>query len=319
MTEPNPSRLWILCIHYVRSPESIPFPGIHPVSLSDLGARIDRLSEFCHLASPEEVAEWLQGGSLPGPSVFLTFDDGLIDHAQAAREVLEPRGIRAGFFIPTAPLEEERPIAVNMIQWLRAHTPPTEFRRRVTEGLPGSLRSFLEAPSPEYRARASASCAFDTPEDALLKFTLNSTCPDDVLYELAVSLLQDHQLTPASFSELLYLRVDQVRELHANGHRIGCHGHHHQPVSRLNRPEDIQTEVQRPCQLLQSWTGAPVSWMAYPWGSPWALPTDTEAFCREAGLAAGMTYLPGPNSNPSEFHCLRRLDIKQSDDVGRTT
>lgn len=56
--------------------------------------------------SPAEFFAACRGGGslLAGPSVLLTFDDGLLSSYHAARDILEGHGLRAIFFVPTAAL-----------------------------------------------------------------------------------------------------------------------------------------------------------------------------------------------------------------------
>src|SRR6185437_14404933 len=99
-----------------------------------------------------------------------TFDDGLVDHWHAAREVLDPLGIKGAFFVCSRPAVEGRALTVHKIQWLRAHIDPTQFAEEFFAlAPPGRGPSDQDA----WSARAERTYTYDTPQQARLKFALN--------------------------------------------------------------------------------------------------------------------------------------------------
>ena len=128
ITNETDSMLMIVNYHYIRERSKYPYAGIHPVEWQKFIKDVRLLSSRFHMATPEEVERFTYGDiDLPGPSVFLSFDDGLVDHATAAQDVLDPLGIKAVFSISSRPLIEERALMVHKIHWLRATTPPDIF------------------------------------------------------------------------------------------------------------------------------------------------------------------------------------------------
>src|SRR5262245_51975026 len=128
MTEVEQSRLLFVNYHYIRDPAAYRYPGIHPIGIAEFRAQVEQLRDRVRFALPAEVEAFiLDGRALPGPSVVPTFDDGLMDHWQAACEVLDPLGIRGAFFVCSRPAIAKRALMVHKIQWLRAHTRPSEF------------------------------------------------------------------------------------------------------------------------------------------------------------------------------------------------
>ena len=105
-------QLLLVNYHYVRKPDAHPYPGIHPISPEAFAQQVERLARHLHIATPQEVEAFvLEGRSLPRDSVLITFDDGLVDHAETARDILDPLGLKAVFFVCSRPLTEERAVS----------------------------------------------------------------------------------------------------------------------------------------------------------------------------------------------------------------
>ena len=134
-------QLLLVNYHYVREPHAHPYPGIHPISPDAFTQQIKGLAAQFHIATPEEVEAFvLQGRALPRDSVLITFDDGLVDHAETARHILDPMGVKAVFFVCSRPLTEERAVSVHKIHWLRATTEPDAFPLDLLACLPEEWR-----------------------------------------------------------------------------------------------------------------------------------------------------------------------------------
>lgn len=70
--------------------------------MAALAALVDYVKEAHGLLDPAEAAAFLDGMARPPAGrtpCLLTFDDGFVSNAEAARTVLAPRGVRALFFI----------------------------------------------------------------------------------------------------------------------------------------------------------------------------------------------------------------------------
>jgi peptidoglycan/xylan/chitin deacetylase (PgdA/CDA1 family) len=62
-----------------------------------------------------------------------------------------------------------------------------------------------------------------------------------------------------------YFAKDQVKELAAKGHVIGCHTWDHHMTTKYT-PEDWVKQVEKPRALLAQLSGSPVKYFAYPFG-----------------------------------------------------
>ncbi|MGH9417118.1 MAG: polysaccharide deacetylase family protein [Terriglobales bacterium] len=90
-------------------------------------------------------------------------------------------------------------------------------------------------------------------------------------WEQALPRLQEFGFTATFFLSTAlvgqpgYLEWPQVRALAEAGMNIACHGHEHVPLCRVP-PARLQAQLHRARQTLQAWSGAPVPFLAAPFG-----------------------------------------------------
>lgn len=305
--------LLVVTYHYIRDPSQYEHPGIHPISLEAFRAQVDDLRSRFHVATPAEAEAFARGKTLvTGPSVLLTFDDGLFDHGVAAREVLDPLGIKGAFFVSTRPLTEHRAIMVHKVHWLRATTDPGAFRREFIESLPLEQRGVPQDEAT--RRRAAQMYVHDAPETARFKFMINFQLPPDVVEETSSAMLAARGVPESEFCASLYLSEKGIRNLVSSGHLVGCHGHDHVPFSRLDGAA-LEKDIEANLRYLLKITGRRPRWVSYPYGRDHALPPDTGAFCRQHGFRVGLTLVPGWNTGKVLPHRFRRITHNQLRDV----
>jgi len=265
-----------------------------------------------HIATPEEIEAFvLQGRELPRDSVLITFDDGLVDHAQTARDILHPMGIKAVFFVCTRPLTEERAVAVHKIHWLRATTEPARFAAEVIAALPQQWRE-RRLSEDEMRA-ASRTYIYDTPADREIKYLLNFVLPEDVVDQVTSAMLARAGVSEADFCRRTYMDTATLRGLVSRGHRVEAHTHDHRAVTRLGADEDASMALN--IRSLEQATGRRPSWISYPYGRDWALPKDPAAFCRRHGFRIGVA-LEGIWVSPERTpYALDRINTNEVDGV----
>jgi peptidoglycan/xylan/chitin deacetylase (PgdA/CDA1 family) len=101
-----------------------------------------------------------------------------------------------------------------------------------------------------------------------------------------------------------YLSKLQVKELSDNGHEIGSHTWDHKNVKKYEAA-DWPIQVEKPSKLLESITGKPVKYFAYPFGlwNPEAIP-----FLKERGFNAAF-QLSGKRDEKDPLHSIRRIIV----------
>jgi peptidoglycan/xylan/chitin deacetylase (PgdA/CDA1 family) len=296
----------------VRKPDAHPYPGIHPISPEAFAQQVERLARHLHIATPQEVEAFvLEGRSLPRDSVLITFDDGLVDHAETARDILDPLGLKAVFFVCSRPLTEERAVPVHKIHWLRATTEPERFRADLLACLPEAWRA--RRLSDEEKNAARSTYIYDLPQDADIKYLLNFLLPEEVVDAATSGMLARAGVSEAEFCRRTYMGEETLRALEAAGHRVEAHTHDHRPVTRLGAREDEL--IGRHVEALHRILGRKPQWISFPYGRDWALPPDTEAFCRRHGFAVGVTLKGKWVTREHTPYALERINTNEVDQV----
>jgi peptidoglycan/xylan/chitin deacetylase (PgdA/CDA1 family) len=269
------------------------------------------LNNHFHTVTPEEVEKFAYAkADLPGPSFFLSFDDGLVDHTMTEQEILGPLNMKAAFSVSSKPLVEGRALMVNKIHWLRATTLPEKFRKEFLHLLP---EKWLDvAAYCETTREAVQNYPYDTPGDASLKYLINFQLPHELVDAIASEMLRNRGKSEASFCNQVYMTERQICQLTEKGHIIVNHGHSHTPFSRLNGG-DLAKEIQKSKSFFEGVTGAIQGWVSYPNGRQWAIPKDTKEFCRHFGFTIGLGLDGGWNNGSESPYRLNRVnqnDIK---------
>ncbi len=306
----NRGRILFINYHYIRDPEAYPYPGIHPLSPAAFRRQIEQLAEAYRFATPMDVEMLLDGVPPDEPLVMPTFDDGLVDNLAAIRDVLDPLGAKAAIFVCSRPLEDARALAVHKVHWLRATTPPAQFREELVQALPEPLD--LDHVAPAVRERAAAMYIYDTPADGLLKFLINFVLSHDAVDAATSAMLAARDIDEAAFARDLYMDEKTLATLQANGHLIGAHGHTHQPFSRMER-DALDVELVRSSACIERACGQRPTWVSYPYGRDWALPEDPEGLCKRHGFRLGITLLEGWNDGSVSPARLRRYNANEID------
>lgn len=301
--------LLLVNYHYIRDPAMYAYPGIHPISKEEFTFQLHWLKEKFHFASAPEIESFIHGQSrLTTASVFLTFDDGLADHCMIAREVLDPLGIKAAFFICSRPLEEQKAVAVHKVHWLRATTPPEVFVSEFVDLLPKDMREHFH--NQQTTEGALRTYIYDTEENARLKYFINFRLSTDTVDEITSRMLKARKIKEADFCRDVYLNQGQIEELFKSGHLIGLHGHSHTPFSCLDFATLCQ-ELNSNIQCLGRIIGKKPCWVSYPYGSDWAIPKDVGSLCEKFRLKAGLTLKRGWNSGKGSPWTLNRINTNE--------
>jgi peptidoglycan/xylan/chitin deacetylase (PgdA/CDA1 family) len=294
--------------HYIRDPGAYAYPGIHPIDPAAFRKGVEMMAGRFHMATPDEAEAFVHGeAELPRDSVLLTFDDGLADHQIAVDEVLDPMGIKSAFFIASQPFTEGRGLMVHKAHYLRATTPPMEFRDAFIAALPEQWQGTLD---DEVVVKGGAIYVYDETPIAQLKYLMNFHLPHDVVDEVTTAMLRDRGESDERFCKHTYMTSAQIANLYKSGHGIAAHGHTHTPFSALT-PDDLNDEIARNIDCLVEITGARPKWLSYPTGRESAMPADSADLCKRFGFRIGVTLKVGWISAHDPAHHLCRININE--------
>lgn len=284
------------------------FPsGQGAISAEQLADLIDYIGKERFLP-PEEWHARAHGGRLKAGDLCLTFDDGLACQAAVALPVLESFGLRAFWFVCSAPLRGvvQR---LEVYRYFRDVSFPTvdafyvafEERLRAGPWWPG-IRSSLSTFDP---TRYLAEFSFYSEEDRRFRFLRDRVLGPERYYTVMDAMVGRAGLDPAALTRKLFLDDATVGRLHRAGHRIGLHSHSHPTALETLSPEEQGEEYRVNRSHLESVTGASVRVMSHPCN---AYDAKTLALLAGMGIQVGfrsnMAPLPrrGPLEHPREDH-----------------
>lgn len=294
--EDSASTVLVVMYHYVRDQESLPrpgspgpFDGIRGLGTREFTAQIDRLSAEMEATDWPAVFAWLSGrGELPARSFLLTFDDGLIDHAETVAPLLEARGLRGVFFVPGSVLAAHRMLSAHALHLLLSTLGDEDLIRDLLDCLRRcDAQTDWAAQFHAGRHEESVSRIYDyeSPQRARLKYFVNMELPIPLRVAAIESLFERHIGSSPRWARHWYLGWDDLVRMQAAGHTIGGHGFSHEPYGRLN-PGEIRQDVARASIVLRDGLGPDLRPFSYPFGSMSGPVFDA---CRDAGFVHAFT------------------------------
>jgi peptidoglycan/xylan/chitin deacetylase (PgdA/CDA1 family) len=287
--------MFTLVYHAIANKEDSMLPSGIVVSPTALEGQLDYLLHYHQPAAVEDVLDVKTEADLPENSFCITFDDGFKGQKQHALDILEERGLRGFFFVPTCILENR--------------VLPTVERQRLLQYSNGDYRDFYDAfvrgvqefypevpegdylPTPanlESALSYYAEYAFYSPLERLYRKVRETMLPNTV-FETIIDRMFGAAFNEAQIMETYFLTWDDVRAIKERGHEVGGHGHMHLLESNINAKQAV-ADHHLSLSLLEAHLGRPVRSYAYPYG---IYTPETLAFLKERGILASFTCRAG--------------------------
>lgn len=293
--------------HYIRDSRRTRHPGLNAVELSDFVEQVDTLANEFEMATLESAIEYLGGGYEPSRDLcLLTFDDGLLEHAEDVTPILSERGIEGIFGLITRSLEEGWIAPAHKNHLLLAALPIERYETAVDAALKELAPELVERePSAEEMAGVYR---WDEPRVRRLKYRLNYALPRSIR-EAVLERVFEEEIGPQSeVCRELYLDWRAAEQMQGEGMTLAGHSHEHQPMSSLaDQREDIAT-----CRaLLRERCGDQQTWpFIYPFGKPATYDDETIRELRAAEFACSFCTDVGSSSPGADPFRIRRYDPK---------
>ena len=302
----------VVMYHYVHDQffgaDAIPHlgKGVRGLSVSEFETQLDLLT------SQLEPVDWvtLSGGirgktSLPARSFFLTFDDGLREHAEIVLPILERRGLKGTFFVPGCVLSKPKMLSAHLVHLLLEALGENRLVDEVKNTLAGTAAN-LELSDTE-EAQALKVYHYESAQLARLKFLLTMKLPLTTRASLIHRLFERHVGPQQEWTTRWYLNTEHIRELHARGHTIGGHSFGHEPYGRLDAAT-LERDIGRSAWALQNILGAGERPFAYPFGSVHTKSAEflgAAGFVRAFGTASTWVVPKSPSMNLPRIDTIR--------------
>jgi peptidoglycan/xylan/chitin deacetylase (PgdA/CDA1 family) len=265
--------------HYVRDSRATAFPDIRALAPDLFRQQLDWLQRHYAVVSQSALEAAVNGeGELPANAALLTFDDGFVDHFDAACPLLAERGLTGTFFLSQdACGPEPRLLNVHKTQFLLARLGATEFSRAVL------------AESGLARADVDGSGVFgadlwEDGGDRAVKQLLNYQLPFEEAGRILDALFDRHIGDARAFARGLYLDETMVRQMARHGMTFGFHTRSHRMLSRLSAA-DQAAEVSGGVEWIRGLTGQATVPFCYPWGGRQTYTNETTGILRDAGYS----------------------------------
>lgn len=293
--------------HYVEPDPGYPYPAIFPTPPEQLQRQLDALGACFEFVDGERLLDALEGKPLPERACVITFDDGLRSQFENALPVLDRLGVPALFFATARPIVERRAALVHKIHYVRANVEP----RRIVAAIEDRARAGAAVPAAAHgRERAVATYRYDPPEAALVKWYLNFGLAAADAERVVATLFAEIVPDEAAWCERTYMSRDQIRAL-AERRCLGNHGWSHRPLATLD-DAGMADELRLGQSALEEIGGAPVYFVAYPYGGANAVGPREEAAARELGLRIGFTMERALNTTLLRPLLLARVDTNDA-------
>jgi peptidoglycan/xylan/chitin deacetylase (PgdA/CDA1 family) len=239
------------------------------------------------LLSPEEWMWKARRGLLRDEDLCITFDDGLACQYKFALPVLERRGLRAFWFVCSAPLCGE-PALIEVYRQFRSEYFNTidDFYRAFYAAIPSSLpgRDVHPAlagfdPRPILEAHP-----YYTEDDVRFRFVRDEALSQDEYHQIMAGMMAGRNVDATSLAAGLWMGRAQIAKLAGAGHEIGLHSHSHSTIlAQLDQPAQ-RREYERNFDVLRETTGRASVSVAHPCNS---YGRETLEILRELGIEAG--------------------------------
>jgi peptidoglycan/xylan/chitin deacetylase (PgdA/CDA1 family) len=303
--------LTVVMYHYVRPLAAGRYPRLKGLEPADFRRQLDYLAgRYAPVGMDDVLAAGRGERPLPADAVLLTFDDGFSDHYAYVFPELWRRGIPGAFFPSAAAVLDRRLYDVHKLHLILAAcddatAPAGEVDRAVDE----QRAAFGLDTVADYRARYAVASRLDTAEVMYVKRMVQTVLPPPLRAAVADRLFRRFAgVEEAVAAQELYLTVDQLRVMIANGMHVGLHGDAHDRLGHL--PAAAQADdIARSLRLLSA-LGLPTTDFSfcYPYGS---YNSDTPAILQRLGCACAFTTVPEiARVLPSGMLTLARLDTR---------
>jgi peptidoglycan/xylan/chitin deacetylase (PgdA/CDA1 family) len=261
----------------------------------------------------QAVSEMKQPGGLKKRTVAITFDDGYGSVYSNAFPILKQHGLSATVFPITDWIDGKMTLWWETMYDLIVNT---RFTPALFEELQKIIgRNVRESTAPDFESLEGRKAVNRKVETFLRRA---SDGQRNQLISQFQTLLAPH--AKISDPPPVSLTWDHIREMAAAGFEFGCHTRSHINLGSASR-EDAENELASSKSEIESKIGAPVSGLAYPYGSYEGGYGHIEPILQKLGFAWACTTFRGVNNHNTGSFELRRATLPSAASmsiIGRT-
>lgn len=256
------SHLKIIMYHYVRDSERSRYPRIKGRRIAEFRNQLDYIARHLSPVTAQQVIAASRGqNDLPQNAVWLTFDDGYLDHYLTVFPLLHDRGWQGSFFAPARAVMEGKLLDVNKVHLLLAAV--DDPRKLVSE-----IREHVGPAFEQLWSAHAAPDAYDPLDVVFVKKVLQHVLPLRDRTRIVDDLFARHVSSDErTIASEIYMSPDQIKLMVRCGMFFGSHGYDHFWMNKL-APAEQEREIRLSLDFLTV-IGAPThEWvMCYPYGA----------------------------------------------------
>lgn len=278
----------IIMYHYVRNLKISRYPEIKGLDYELFLQQIDFIRKNYTVVAMEDVISAVKTGEqLPDRAVLLTFDDGYLDHFVTVYPILRKFGLPGSFFVPSKALMDRQVLDVNKIHLLLASSHEEDLLQKVFAYLDSYRAMGHRIPDNDslYQELAAANL-YDNKNVIFIKRILQTKLPETLRNEITAKLFEESMGLPEEVvSSELYMNLEQIKMMQADGMYFGLHGHKHYWLGNLSH-EDMEQDIQEALAFYNGVINQKEWVMNYPYGS---FNQQVIEHIRKSGCVLGLT------------------------------
>jgi len=208
----------IITYHYVRPIKDSKYPKIKGLELEGFKRQINYFKKNFKIITQNEIIDHIyENKEIQTNSLLLTFDDGLKDHAQYIFPVLKQQNLTGVFFPPVKPIENKIVLDAHKIHFiLETCTNIPNLINEISTFIDKKNDLNIES-SKNYYSKLATTDRFDSHDVVFIKKILQRELSRELRNDLTSQLFRKFVSNDEkSFSENLYLSVDEIKEMLEN-------------------------------------------------------------------------------------------------------
>lgn len=212
--------------HYVRKPiQDLPF--FKALDFDDFVKQLDYFEAKFGIADFEDVLSLSRGEVVN--KVFLTFDDGVIDHYKFVLPELKRRGVTGIFYIPIKPYLDQKLLDVHKIHLILGSTQSDLILEQLYELINDEMIEHREEfESRTYIHQQNDECTIRVKQ--ILNYFIKYECREEVIDVLFKKNVGNESEICKDF----YMSIEQLKEMISSKMIVGSHSVSHSVFSRLD-------------------------------------------------------------------------------------
>tara|TARA_B100001971_G_C18203216_1_gene545936 strand:- start:360 stop:1301 length:942 start_codon:yes stop_codon:yes gene_type:complete len=239
MIKTSKNNIYIVVYHYVREIKKSKNPNLKGLEFSDFKKQIKFFLQNFNILSNEKLVEIIKTKKIPRKkSIFLTFDDGYVDHWKYVYPYLKEKKITGNFYPPVCAIKNKKVLDVNKIHFILEKE---QNRKKILNHIFKLIRKYTNKSEDDLNIdKINTVSRFDDKETTLIKRLLQTHLPlkirEKITNDIFKSILNYDE---KDFAKKIYMNKNHLIEMNKNNMTIGSHGYNHFWWKNINYKDQL--------------------------------------------------------------------------------